>query len=160
MLCFCFCKNVKTLKSVSLSPKLLNVLLHLSHNGQRLLWPFSSAWLPLASTSSVPSLPPPFSFQKEVSGLDDGVPVKIILDVISWHAVHLEVSGRDHVLLVHLRVVSWREGRGERGSEDRCTQLWEGARKHIMGWAGQYSSYNASKWLYVIIFMYELCFCL
>lgn len=56
-------------------------------------------WLP-------PPLLAPFCLQKEVSGLDNGVPIKIILDVISWHAMHLEVSGRYHVLLVHLCMVS------------------------------------------------------
>lgn len=45
------------------------------------------------------------------AGLDDGVPVKVVLDVICWHAMHLEVSRRYHVLLVHLCVVSWGEGR-------------------------------------------------
>ncbi|TNN66195.1 hypothetical protein EYF80_023534 [Liparis tanakae] len=60
--------------------------------------------LSLASVSSPRSL----SFCKtEVLGLDDGVPIKVILDVISWHAMHLEVSGRYHVLLVHLCMVSW-----------------------------------------------------
>lgn len=64
--------------------------------------------LSLASVSSPRSL----SFCKtEVLGLDDGVPIKVILDVISWHAMHLEVSGRYHVLLVHLCMVSW-EGNG------------------------------------------------
>lgn len=38
--------------------------------------------------------------------LDDRVPVEVVLDVVGWHAVDLEVSARDHVLLVHLRVVS------------------------------------------------------
>lgn len=59
-----------------------------------------SAGLPLAST---------FLLREGCDGLDDGVPVKIILDVIGWHAMHLEVSRRYHVLLVHLCVMSWGE---------------------------------------------------
>lgn len=45
--------------------------------------------------------------------LDNGVPVKVVLDVIGWHAMDLEVSARDHVLLVHLCVVS---GHGRPGA--------------------------------------------
>lgn len=57
-------------------------------------------WLP-------PPLLTPFCLQKEVlGGLDDGVPIKVILDVISWQAMHLEVSSRYHVLLAHLRMMS------------------------------------------------------
>lgn len=37
-----------------------------------------------------------------VKGLDNGVPVEVILDVVSRHAAHREVSSRHHVLLVHL----------------------------------------------------------
>lgn len=44
------------------------------------------------------------------AGLDNGVPIEIILDVVGRHAMHLEVSGRDHVLLVHLCVVSCHRG--------------------------------------------------
>lgn len=102
---FCFCKNVRTLKSVFLQ-SLSNVLLHPTHSGFLLLLllrPFSSAWLPLASTSSPRSL---LFCKRRSRGLDNGVPIKVILDVISWHAMYLEVSGRYHVLLVHLCMVS------------------------------------------------------
>lgn len=68
-------------------------------------------------------LPPPllapffFFFAKGgLEGLDNGVPIKVILDVISWHAMHLEVSGRYHVLLVHLCMVSWRGKNSESDS--------------------------------------------
>lgn len=42
-------------------------------------------------------------------GLDDGVPVKVVLDVVcSQHASHLEVSQRESVLLLaQLAEVSW-----------------------------------------------------
>lgn len=103
---FCFCKIVRTLKSVFLQ-SLSNVLLHPTHSGLLHLRPFSSAWLPPASTSS----PRSHLFAKtEVWGLDDGVPIKIILDVVSWHAMHLEVSGRYHVLLVHLCMMCCHSG--------------------------------------------------
>lgn len=42
--------------------------------------------------------------------LDNGVPVEVVLDVIGWHAMDLEVSAGDHVLLVHLCVVSGHSG--------------------------------------------------
>lgn len=104
---FCFCKNARTLKFVFLQ-SLSNALLHPTHSGLFLLLllhlrPFSSAWLPLVSTSSPHSL---LFAKKEVYGLDNGVPIKVILDVVGWHAMHLEVSRRYHVLLVHLRMVS------------------------------------------------------
>ena len=124
----CFCKNVRTLKSVFLQ-SLSNVLLHPAHSGLFLLLllllrlllrlllllrPFSSAWLPLASTSSPRSLFFSFFLAKgDLGGLDNGVPIKVILDVISWHAMHLEVSGRYHVLLVHLCMVSWKGQQSE-----------------------------------------------
>lgn len=42
-------------------------------------------------------------------GLDDGVPVKVVLDVVgSQHASHLEVSQRESVLLLaQLAEVAW-----------------------------------------------------
>lgn len=76
-------------------------------------------WLP-------PPLLAPFCLQKKVSGLDNGVPIKVILDVISWHAMHLEVSGRYHVLLVHLCMVSWRKNRGEEESDPPSFLLFIG----------------------------------
>lgn len=73
-----------------------------------LLQPVISACLPLASNSSTFT----FLLRKDFDGLDDGVPIKIILDVIGWHAMHLEVSRRYHVLLVHLCMMSWGGNRG------------------------------------------------
>lgn len=57
-------------------------------------------WLP-------PPLLTPSCLPTNIRGLDNGVPIKVILDVIGGHAMHLEVSSRYHVLLVHLCVVSW-----------------------------------------------------
>lgn len=72
------------------------------------------------------------------AGLDDGVPVKIILDVIGWHAMHLEVSRRYHVLLVHLCMMSWRGNRRQRvhncGTEAEQTFLHPFLR-HLSLWA-------------------------
>lgn len=42
-------------------------------------------------------------------GLDDGIPVKIVLDIIRRQPAHLEVCRRYHVLLVHCRMMSWQE---------------------------------------------------
>lgn len=90
--------------------------------------------LPLASTSSTFT----FLLRKDLGGLDDGVPVKIILDVIGWHAMHLEVSRRYHVLLVHLCMMSWRGNRRQRvhncGTEAEQTFLHPFLR-HLSLWA-------------------------
>lgn len=108
---FLFCKNVRTLKGVFFLHIALNILLQWSRGGLLLavlLQSVASAWLPLASTSSTFS----FLLPNDFDGLDNGVPIKIILDVIGWHAMHLEVSRRYHVLVVHLCMMSWRGNRG------------------------------------------------
>lgn len=53
-------------------------------------------------------------------GLDDGVPVKVVLDVVgSQHASHLEVSQRESVLLLlaQLAEVAWTQ-KQRRHTED------------------------------------------
>lgn len=107
-----FCKNVRTLKSLS-NTKLVECFFSASlrqrpppppplpprPGARRLLFAPSGFHL-LSSPRSL------FCVQRELWRLDDGVPVKVVLDVIGLHAMHLEVSGGDHVLLVHLCMVS------------------------------------------------------
>lgn len=59
-------------------------------------------WLPppLRTPSGLPTS------VRGAGGLDNGVPVKVVLDVVGGHAMHLEVPSGYHVLLVHLCVVS------------------------------------------------------
>lgn len=55
-------------------------------------------------------------------GLDDGVPVKVVLDVVgSQHASHLEVSQRESVLLLgQLAEVAWTQ-KQRRHTEYLCS---------------------------------------
>ncbi len=119
--CFCFIKTPGTQESLS------------GHNEQHLHYfssvPFQSAFCHGHADTSGPALllcntntlPPyaPLSFCLHHSslsgtGLDDGVPVEVVLDVVGRHAAYLEVSSRHHMLLVHLSVMAWGQSRGER----------------------------------------------
>ncbi len=120
--CFCFIKNTRN-TGVSLT----------GHNEQHLHYfssvPFQSVFchghadtlgpaLLLCNTNTLP----PYALLSfclhhsslSGTGLDDGVPVEVILDVVGRHAAYLEVSSRHHMLLVHLRVMAWGQNRGER----------------------------------------------
>lgn len=58
-------------------------------------------------------------------GLDNGVPVKVVLDVVGGHAMHLEVPSGYHVLLVHLCVVSLTNTGRRRVSSETVSPLKE-----------------------------------
>lgn len=115
--CFCFIKTPGTQESLS------------GHNEQHLHYfssvPFQSAFCHGHADTSGPALflcntntlPPyaPLSFCLHHSslsgaGLDDGVPVEVVLDVFGRHAAYLEVSSRHHMLLVHLSVMACHSG--------------------------------------------------
>lgn len=76
------------------------------------------------------------------TGLDDGVPVEVVLDVVGGHAAHLEVSSRHHMLLVHLRVMAWGQSRGERS--------WHtNALMRVLRKSDSYTSWKVAIWVSV-----------
>lgn len=47
---------------------------------------------------------------RSATGLDNRVPVEVVLDVVGRHAAHLEVTAGHHVLLAHLRMMACHSG--------------------------------------------------